>query len=271
MTAYGTIETGKKYTKSYRVYVTENEKVISPFHDIPLKNEDGTYNCVNEIARFECAKFEISKEEAFNPILQDVKKGEVRFVKNIFPTKGYQGYYGAFPQTYEDPAIVDEHCNAKGDNDPLDCVDISNVTKGTGAVYRAKPLGCLAMLDGGEADFKVLVIDAADEEFENINDIEDIEKVKPGLLNNLFKWFRDYKKPDGKGENSFAMEGKYQNAAFARKIIEEMAEKYNTFLKKGGDGKIALKSKKNGDVFETKDGYEGEAELPDSVNHFYYV
>lgn len=31
---------------------------------------------------------EISKEEYFNPILQDTKKGKLRYVRNCFPHKG---------------------------------------------------------------------------------------------------------------------------------------------------------------------------------------
>ncbi len=32
---------------------------------------------------------EISKEEPFNPIKQDIKKGKLRFVRNCFPHHGY--------------------------------------------------------------------------------------------------------------------------------------------------------------------------------------
>ena len=271
MSIYGTLETGKKYETSYKVYITKDGKVISPFHDISLMNEDGTYNCVNEIPRFENAKFEISKEDEFNPIKQDVKKGTVRFVKNIYPGRGYQGNYGAFPMTYEDPTEIEKHCQAKGDNDPLDCVDISNVTKKVGSVYKAKVLGCLAMLDDGEADYKVIVIDVDDERIADFDDIESVEKNCPGFLQNLYNWFRDYKKPDGKKENSFALGGKYQNADFAKKIIEEAAEKYKKFMKKGGDGKISMKSLERNDSIDTsKMVYEGEGEMPDHLNHFYY-
>jgi inorganic pyrophosphatase len=33
-----------------------------------------------------------------NPIKQDIKKGKLRFVKNVFPHKGYIWNYGALPQ-----------------------------------------------------------------------------------------------------------------------------------------------------------------------------
>ncbi len=42
-----------------------------------------------EVPRWTNAKMEISKEEPFNPIKQDVKKGKLRFVRNCFPHHGY--------------------------------------------------------------------------------------------------------------------------------------------------------------------------------------
>ena len=41
---------------------------------------------------------QICKEEKMNPIKQDVKKGKLRYVKNIFPHHGYIWNYGALPQ-----------------------------------------------------------------------------------------------------------------------------------------------------------------------------
>ena len=41
---------------------------------------------------------QINKEEALNPIKQDVKKGKLRYVDNVFPFHGYPWNYGALPQ-----------------------------------------------------------------------------------------------------------------------------------------------------------------------------
>ncbi len=51
-----------------------------------------------EVPRWTNAKMEISKEESFNPIKQDIKKGRLRYVRNCFPHHGYIWNYGAFPQ-----------------------------------------------------------------------------------------------------------------------------------------------------------------------------
>jgi len=51
---------------------------ISPWHDIPLMNNDGTYNLIVEIPKWTRAKYETCTTEPFNPIKQDVKNGKPR-------------------------------------------------------------------------------------------------------------------------------------------------------------------------------------------------
>lgn len=41
---------------------------------------------------------QITTKDPLNPIKQDVKKGKLRYVANVFPHKGYIWNYGAFPQ-----------------------------------------------------------------------------------------------------------------------------------------------------------------------------
>lgn len=82
------------------------------------------YHMIVEIPRWTNAKMEIATKEQLNPIKQDVKKGVLRFVKNVFPHHGYIWNYGAMPQTWEDPKHVDAATGCKGDNDPIDIVEI---------------------------------------------------------------------------------------------------------------------------------------------------
>lgn len=97
-------QVGAPYTLDYRVYL-ENAKgqPVSLFHDVPLFANEAkdTFNMIVEIPRWTNAKQEISKEEPFNPIKQDTKKGKLRFVRNCFPHHGYIWNYGAFPQVRE--------------------------------------------------------------------------------------------------------------------------------------------------------------------------
>merc|ERR1719454_702256 len=65
------------------------------------------------------AKFEVQKKVPFNPIMQDQKKGKLRYY-----TYGPTFFnYGMLPQTWEDPAKKGFN-NTSGDNDPLDVMEI---------------------------------------------------------------------------------------------------------------------------------------------------
>ena len=87
---------------------------MSFFHDIPCFADESAslVHMVCEIPKWSNAKLEvlyhtvflcisilqIATGEPMNPIKQDVKKGKLRFVKNLFPVKGYPWNYGAIPQ-----------------------------------------------------------------------------------------------------------------------------------------------------------------------------
>ena len=198
---YLTEERGQLYTESYRLYFkNENGDFISPFHDIPLaaatdsENEDATlFNMIVEVPKWTNAKMEMSKSLPLNPITQDVKKGKVRFVGNIFPHKGYIWNYGAIPQTWEDPNVINPDTNTTGDNDPLYVCDISNVIVPRGTVIQTKILGISALIDEGETDWKVIAINSEDPLSAHLHDITDVEKYKPGYLHATLEWFKYYK------------------------------------------------------------------------------
>ncbi|KAI9183801.1 Inorganic pyrophosphatase [Blastocladiella emersonii ATCC 22665] len=219
-------------TLEHRVYIEKDGKVVSPFHDIPLyaNAEKTVLNMVVEIPRWTNAKLEISKEDYLNPIKQDVKKGKLRYVRNCFPHHGYIWNYGAFPQTWEDPHHAHPDTKAKGDNDPLDVVEIGERVAVTGQVKQVKVLGVMAMIDEGETDWKVIVIDVNDPQAHKLNDIEDVERHLPGLLRATNEWFRIYKIPDGKPENVFAFSGEAKNKAYATEVIAETHEAWRRLV-----------------------------------------
>merc|ERR1711939_283410 len=73
---------------------------------------------------------------------------------------------------------------------------------------QVKVLGTMTLLDEGETDWKIIVIDVNDPLAPKLNDIKDVERHLPGLLRATNEWFRIYKIPDGKPENQFAFSGK---------------------------------------------------------------
>ena len=44
---------GEVATESFRLLFKEGDKAVSPWHDIPLKNDDGSYNMVCFLASWE--------------------------------------------------------------------------------------------------------------------------------------------------------------------------------------------------------------------------
>ncbi|CAH0049627.1 unnamed protein product [Clonostachys solani] len=227
-------------TLEHRVYIEKDGIPVSPFHDIPLyaNKEQNILNMVVEIPRWTNGKLEISKEELFNPIKQDIKKGKLRFVRNCFPHKGYLWNYGAFPQTWEDPNSVHPETKAKGDNDPLDVCEIGELVGYTGQVKQVKVLGVMALIDEEETDWKVIVIDINDPLAPKLNDIEDVERHLPGLLRATNEWFRIYKIPDGKPENQFAFTGECKNKDYALDVVRECGEAWERLItgKTAGNG-----------------------------------
>jgi inorganic pyrophosphatase len=48
----------------------------------------------------------------------------------------------------------------------------------------------MALLDEGETDWKVIVVDVNDSLASKLNDIEDVERNLPGLIRATNEWFR---------------------------------------------------------------------------------
>lgn len=159
---------------------------------------------------------EISRPEPMNPIKQDVKKGALRYIHDPYPFN-----YGAFPQTWEDPTHVTPETGAKGDLDPLDVCEVGQATGTRGQVKQVKILGVWAMVDEGETDWKVLVIDVTDPNAHTIHTPADLEAVYPGTLQKTFEFLRDYKIPSGAGPNHFGFDNKLLDKAYALKVVGE--------------------------------------------------
>ncbi|KAB8221895.1 inorganic pyrophosphatase [Aspergillus novoparasiticus] len=208
-------------TESTPYKLRKNGETISPWHDIPLfvDSEKEIVNMVVEIPRATNPKMELSKDEQHNPIGQDVSKGKPRMISDVAPFKGYPCNYGALPQTWECPDIEDSKTGIPGDDDPLDVCEIGDGVAYCGEVKRVKPLGAFAVLDEGETDWKVLVIDVKDPLASKISDIQDVEASLPGYLDSLKTWYRVYKVSDGKLENDIALEGKVEDKRFAFDLI----------------------------------------------------
>lgn len=283
--SFSSVSVGSKFTKNYKNYATSDGKVVSYFHDIPidLVVPARTATMIVEVPRWSNAKFEIDTKTPGNPIVQDVKNGQVRFVKNLFPYHGYIHNYGALPQTWENPTERSTIEGLLGDGDPLDVCEIGSEILETGLVTSVRILGSLALVDDGDLDWKIIAINSEDPLADQLSDLEDIHKVCPGLLEATRQWLRDYKRPDGKPENAFALAGQYRNLQETLQVIEECHEAWKKLVKAEIQAScfaidnVTLKGTPNyvssfpfeKDVMES--GLEPEGPIPSEISRNYFL
>ena len=236
--AYTNARAGEFPSLEFRVFFQdESGAKVSPWHDVPLKNADGSMNFICEIPKETKAKMEVATDEKLTPIKQDTKKGKLRdYPYNI------NWNYGMLPQTWEDPKHEHPTMKVSGDNDPVDVVEIGSVALAMGSVTPVKPVGVYAMIDDGELDWKVIAISTSDPKAKDINDVADVEKHFPGELEKIRVWFRDYKTPDGKPQNKFGLDDKCMDKAYTMGVIEETHEFYKALKsgKRANDEELSL-------------------------------
>lgn len=226
---FQSIRKGEPGTKTFQILAAGNTgaDAQSYWHDVPLRAGDAapgapaTFNMVVEIPKYTRAKMEIDTKAAMNPIVQDTKNGELR---------DYHGpiywNYGAIPQTWEDPNVAggDDVMGCFGDNDPLDIVEVGQSPREMGSVVPVKVLGVIALIDGGELDWKVLALATDDPLASSINSLQDLDSAYPFTTAGVREWFRWYKTPDGKPLNQFGYQDSYLSANEAVEVIEETHE-----------------------------------------------
>jgi inorganic pyrophosphatase len=105
--------------------------------------------------------------------------------------------YGFIPQTYCDREVA-ELCEQRtgrkgieGDKDPMDICVLSEKTFTHGSFFlHARPIGGLRMIDGQQADEKIIAVLESDLAF---GSIENIDEVPSGLVDRLRHYFLSYK------------------------------------------------------------------------------
>jgi inorganic pyrophosphatase len=126
----------------------------------------------------------------------------------LFSAVHYPANYGFIPQTF---------CE---DKDPLDILIISQIDIPSMTLVKAKVIGVMRMVDGGEADDKIIAVAADDQ---SVNYINDIDELPPHLMKEVHRFFEDYKKLESKEVKVEDFLGKEE----AYKIIKESIELYD--------------------------------------------
>lgn len=122
----------------------------------------------------------------------------------------YPANYGALPSTLA------------GDGDPLDVLVLTHEPIIPGAVIEARPIGVLMMIDGGEADEKIIAVpaDHIDPGYAHIRDMDDLPA---GERDRIEAFFEIYKNLDAGA--SVQLDG-FRDAETARALISETMAAY---------------------------------------------
>lgn len=176
--------------------------VLHPWHGVdPGENAPRVVNAVIEIPQGSRQKYEIDKPSGL------LKLDRVIYSSFYYPTN-----YGFIPQTYGD------------DKDPLDVLVISSMSIQPLCLVQAKVIGVMQMIDGGDADDKVIAVANNDP---GVNYINNIEEMPKHFFSELRQFFEEYKKL----ENKTVSVNEFQDKATALKIVEEAIRSYSTHFK----------------------------------------
>jgi inorganic pyrophosphatase len=109
--------------------------------------------------------------------------------------------YGFIPQTFCGPEVAElcalrtERKGIEGDGDPMDICVLSEKTFAHGSFFlHARPIGGLRMIDGQQADDKIIAVLEADLAYGRIEKIGDVPQ---GLVDRLKHYFLSYKQFPG--------------------------------------------------------------------------
>ncbi|OGU56444.1 MAG: inorganic pyrophosphatase [Ignavibacteria bacterium GWF2_33_9] len=162
-----------------------------PWHGISIgEKAPDIVTCFIELIPSDTVKYELDKYSGY------LKVDRPQKFSSLVPA-----LYGFIPQTYCNERIG-EFCEKQtgrneivGDGDPLDVLVLSerNINHGNILVH-AIPIGGFRMIDGGEADDKIIAILQQDEVYKDWKDVSDLPE---SLINRLKHYFLTYKDMPG--------------------------------------------------------------------------
>lgn len=191
-----------------------------PWHGLSIGDEaPNLINVYIEMSSTDTIKFELDKETGL------LKVDRPQKYSSLCPT-----LYGFIPQTYSGD-LTAEYCMEKtgfkniiGDSDPVDIAVLTEKTIPRGDIQlRAVPIGGFRMIDGNEADDKIIAVLVDDLAYGDIRDISDCHKQ---LIERLRHYFLTYKDCPGETESRVKITHTF-NAKEARHLIELGRMDYN--------------------------------------------
>jgi inorganic pyrophosphatase len=190
-----------------------------PWHGLSVgDNAPRVVQAYIEITPFDSVKYEIDKETGY------LRVDRPQRYSSQVPT-----LYGFVPQTYCAERVQALSPTSKcGDGDPLDiCVLSERPIARAEVLLNARVIGGLRMVDGGEADDKIIAVLENDDVF---GPVSELDEAPPALIERLRHYFLTYKlKPDG--EQSIHFDGTYGSEEAQRVIVAAMDDYAAHFAK----------------------------------------
>jgi len=196
-----------------------------PWHGVsPGEDAPEVVNAYIEIVPTDVVKYELDKASGH------LRVDRPQRFSSMCPSP-----YGFVPQTYCGDEVA-ELCaeraglkGIKGDGDPMDICVLTEKTVAHGSFFlRARPIGGLRMIDGEQADDKIIAILESDIAYGYIKDIGDCPK---GLIDRLKHYFLSYKQFPSDAPRRVEIVDVYDRA----EAVEVIARSLRDYRTKFGD------------------------------------
>ena len=185
-----------------------------PWHGLEVgPDPPDVLNAFIEITPFDLMKYEVDKIS-----------GYLRVDRPQRSSAQHPSLYGFVPRTYCGEGVRSLAPSAKrGDGDPLDiCVFSERVIARSEIIVRARVIGGLQMIDGGEADDKLVAVLENDYVWGEARKLSDVPSV---LIERLQHYFLTYKLVPG--QRPKARITKVYGRDHARKVVRAAMDDYS--------------------------------------------
>lgn len=188
-----------------------------PWHGLgPGRNPPFEVRAFIEITPFDLVKYEVDKESGYTVVDRPQRTSAQP-----------PALYGFIPRTFCGPNVAKLTPGTEiADGDPLDICVISErrIDRG-GILVDARVIGGLQMLDGGEADDKIIAVLRNDYLWSQVQDIADLPDV---LTQRLQHYFSTYKM-DPDMASAIELTGTYGRAHAGKVVEAALADYEETF------------------------------------------
>jgi inorganic pyrophosphatase len=177
--------------------------VTHPWHDVPTgEGAPEEFNALIEIPKGSKVKYELDKDTGL------LKVDRILYSSVIYPAN-----YGFIPRTLGD------------DDDPLDLLVVMQETVQALSIMRVRPIGMMHMVDEGQNDEKVICVHLDDPEY---RDFDHYDQLPPHRIQELQRFFEDYKVLEGKEVDVGDFEGPEEAKVAVRHAMELYEKQFAT-------------------------------------------